>query len=201
MGKSIFKLLNKINIFKYKGIYRLLFINSLKNIKSVYKESINRNGKREVKKANGWFLDDGTFLPLEKGKVFFKESEIKKNTELSNWLSEITGRPLEIQPIVVEPKYIKTSDAKWTDNNVKIEYKEFDIRTKDYDVNRNYISKKLGTGFGQANEFLIDITNSPISVYKAIKDLDEAIGYSSKQFVQKVYLKDGNKLIDVFSRR
>lgn len=201
MGKSIFKLLNKINIFKYKGIYRLLFINSLKNIKSVYKESINKNGKREVKKANGWVLDDGTFLPLEKGKVFFKENEIEKNTELSNWLSEITGRPLELQPVVVEPKHIKTSDAKWADNNIKIEYKEFNIDIDNYKSKHNYIDEKLGNGFGQANEFLIDITNAPFNIYKAIKDLDETMNHGNRQFVKKVYLKDSHELLDVFVRK
>lgn len=59
---------------------------------------------------------------------------------------------------------------------------------------------KLGEGYGQANDFIVDLTGSPISVLKAIEDLDFTMTKNNRHFINRVYLKKDENLIGVFER-
>ena len=176
-------------------------IENYKNMKNVLSDVMkNRTDPKPVTKAKGW-NKDGVFYPLKEKEIFFKEDEIENNTKTADWFTEITGRPVELQPVVINPQKTKTSDFILKDTETKLELKNFDIDPKDYDPNKNYINEKLGTGYGQANDFILDITGTPFSVEKALQDLDETMGFPKRQFVNRVYLKNGYQLVGVFERK
>lgn len=176
-------------------------IESLMNIKNIINEVLkNKESAKEVTKATGWKIGD-VFYPLKDKEVFFKDDEMEKNTEIAEWFTEVTGRPIEIQPVVFNPQNTKTCDFILTDTGTKLELKDFDIDPNDYNPNKNYINGKLGTGYGQANDFILDITGTPFSVDKAIKDLDETMSFPKRQFVNRVYLKNGYQLVGIYERK
>ena len=158
----------------------------------------NAGNQPEVTKADHWTVN-GVDYPLEKGKVFFKDDEMDRNMIVGSWLSRITGRPVELQPIVVEPKHTKTCDFIFIDDGTKVELKSFN--NTGFDPNKNYINAKLGTGYGQANVFIVDITDLSISPENAVSFLDETMGYANRQFIHIVYLKKGDMLVGVYKKR
>lgn len=171
------------------------------NIKNIICSVIPNNPVAQPVTMATYWEDNGIRYPLKKNEVFFRSEEVNENMSIAQWFTTVTGRTIQLQPIVLNPKGIKTCDFILTDDNTKLELKTFAIDPNQYDQNKNYINKKIGTGYGQANDFIIDITGTPITVQKAIADLDDVMHFSNRLFVKRVYLKSDNSLVGVFERK
>ncbi|MBQ1567075.1 MAG: hypothetical protein IIZ80_04195 [Erysipelotrichaceae bacterium] len=180
------KMMTRINNIKLKNIRNITL--------DVVEEEMNA---KPVKKATYWDIN-GTKYPLAKGSVYFNVSEEARNTEIAQWFSKRTGKTIELQPVVINPPHTKTADFITLEDRQKVELKDFDIQN--YNASKNYIDSKLSTGYGQANHFILDITNTPFSVEKAVEDLDLSLSYANKSFVDRVYLKYHDMLVGIFER-
>ena len=145
--------------------------------------------------------DNGIRYYLKKNEVFYKKEELDNNIKIAKWFTDVTGLTIQIQPIVLNPPHIKTSDFIIVDTKTKLELKTITVKNKNYNPNKNYINKALGNGYGQANHFIIDISNSALEINKAINDINLAMSYMNRRYVHRVYLKKDNTLIGVFERK
>ena len=135
---------------------------------------------------------------LKKNEVFFRQEEINVNMNIARWFTEVSGRPVQLQPVVLNPKGIKTCDFILTDDMTKVELKTFNI--KQFRENKNYIDMKLGEGYGQANDFIVDITDTEMTPEKAMKDIESSLQRENRRFVRRIYLKSNDTLIGIFER-
>ena len=171
------------------------------NIKNIMNEIIEDNPiAQPVTMATYWKYNDIKYY-LKKNEVYYKRDEIDENILMAQWFTKVTGRAIQIQPIVVNPQYIKTCDFILIDDNTKLELKSIKLSAEEFHQHKNYINKSLGNGYGQANHFIIDITECPYDVEKAIEDLELAMSYANRKYVHRVYLKKNDELIGVFERK
>lgn len=171
------------------------------NIRNIIERVIPENLVALPVTVATYWEESGIRYPLKKNEVFFKRDEIDDNMLIAQWFTQKTGRPVQLQPIVVNPSKIRTCDFILTDDNTKLELKTITISEDEYNPNKNYINKALGNGYGQANCFIIDITGCPFLRDKVIDDLDIAMGYTNRKYVTRVYLKYEDELIGIFERK
>ena len=59
---------------------------------------------------------------------------------------------------------------------------------------------KLGEGYGQANDFIVDITDTEMTPEKAMKDIESSLQRENRRFVRRIYLKSNDTLVGIFER-
>ena len=125
------------------------------------------------------------------GKTYIKKqvrpNSDKKVPEVAEWLKDTFGGKTFINPEVKGHNMPRSADLNF--RNQKWEVKSptgNSIRT----IDNNIISGK-----GQANNFVIDITNSKISLEDGIERLNKIYKDPKRYYVNKIILRKGEKYI------
>lgn len=116
-----------------------------------------------------------------------------REKEVANMLGKIYGGQVKIIPRINEPAGIKTPDYKV--NNEKFDLKQI-IGTGKYVIEGNIKGKKE-----QANNFIIDITESKINVKEAIRQIQSIYNSKHYQWVDKIFLLKGDKFLKIYKRK
>ena len=138
-----------------------------------------------------YFIDeDNNEYKVDGKHVVLNPSDREK--EVARMLGEIYGEEIKLIPRVNEPEKIKTPD--YIINEEKFDLKEI-TGTGKYVIEGNLKGKQK-----QANNFIIDITNSKIKEEEVIKQIENV--YKSKRYlwVSKIFLIKGYTFIRMYER-
>lgn len=139
-----------------------------------------------------YFVDENNHKYKVDGKnVIMKPTAREK--EVANMLGRMYGGQIKIIPRINEPAGIKTPDYKI--NNEKFDLKQI-IGTGKYVIEGNIKGKKE-----QANNFIIDITESKINIEEAIRQIQSIYNSKHYQWVDKIFLLKGDKFLKIYKRK
>lgn len=147
--------------------------------------------KRYQLRKQKYFIDDNGIKYNVDGKhIIFNPAE--KEIKIARILGEILGGQVNIIPRINEPPNIKTPD--YIINNEKFDLKVITGGGK-YVIEGNLRGKK-----GQAENFVIDITNAKIDIEEVEKQIRSI--YISKRYlwINKIFIIRENKVIKVYAR-
>ena len=153
-----------------------------------YKD-ITQEFKRKSKKKNAEVIER-KFVRING--VTYKKNEIRVNSDenipkIAHWLKNTFGGKIFINPEVKGENAPRSADLNF--RNQKWEIKKPIGRTK------NTIDNNIKLGKGQANNFLIDISNSTLTFGEGINQLKKVYKNPKRQYVNKVILRKGKQYI------
>ena len=194
---------DRLNIFtnqnNLKRDYTREHIKEYKNI--TYKDTKYENitdkilnkGKQKYKLTEQqYYIDeDGTRYNVDNKYVILKPTEREK--EVANMLGELYGGKIKIIPRVNEPKNIKTPD--YIVKNKRYDLKQINGNGK-YVIQGNLKGKQK-----QADNFIIDITNSKLNTEEAINQIQNI--YSSKHYLwlDRIILLKDKEFLKIYKRK
>lgn len=194
---------DKLNIFtnqnNLKRDYTREHIKEYKNI--TYKDTKYENitdkilnkGKQkyELTEQQYYIDEDGTRYNVDNKYVILKPTEREK--EVANMLGELYGGKIKIIPRVNEPKNIKTPD--YIVKNKRYDLKQINGNGK-YVIQGNLKGKQK-----QADNFIIDITNSKLNTEEAINQIQNI--YSSKHYLwlDRIILLKDKEFLKIYKRK
>lgn len=194
---------DRLNIFtnqnNLKRDYTREHIKEYKNI--TYKDTkydnitdkILNKGKQKYKLTEQqYYIDeDGTRYNVDNKYVILKPTEREK--EVANMLGELYGGKIKIIPRVNEPKNIKTPD--YIVKNKRYDLKQINGNGK-YVIQGNLKGKQK-----QADNFIIDITNSKLNTEEAINQIQNI--YSSKHYLwlDRIILLKDKEFLKIYKRK
>ena len=117
----------------------------------------------------------------------------EREKEIANMLGELYGGKIKIIPRVNEPKNIKTPD--YIVKNRRYDLKQISGNGK-YVIQGNLKGKQK-----QADNFVIDITKSEMSIDEAIRQIENI--YNSKHFLwlDRIILLKDKEFLKIFKRK
>ena len=147
--------------------------------------------KYKVKEQQYYEDEEGNKYKVDGKNVVLEPT--KREKEVANILGKMYGGQVRIIPRVNEPPNIKTSD--YIVNNEKFDLKEITGSGK-YAIEGNLRKKKK-----QANNFIIDLTNSKIDFKEAERQIESI--YRSKRYlwVDKIVIIKENTIIKIYQRK
>lgn len=165
-----------------------------KELELKYQDITNqyRKAKRyKVIEQKYYYDGKGNKYEVDNKYVILKPTEREK--EVANILGRLYGGKIRIIPRINEPAGIKTPD--YIINNEKFDLKQIKGIGK-YAIEGNIKGKQK-----QANNFIIDITQSKIDAEEAIRQIQSM--YSSKhyQWVDKILLLKDDTFIKIYKRK
>lgn len=194
---------DRLNIFtnqnNLKRDYTREHIKEYKNI--TYKDTKYENitdkilnkGKQkyELTEQQYYIDEDGTRYNVDNKYVILKPTEREK--EVANMLGELYGGKIKIIPRVNEPKNIKTPD--YIVKNKRYDLKQINGNGK-YVIQGNLKGKQK-----QADNFIIDITNSKLNTEEAINQIQNI--YSSKHYLwlDRIILLKDKEFLKIYKRK
>lgn len=116
----------------------------------------------------------------------------KKELEIAKWLVKTFGGKIYMLPRINKPDSIKTPDYLW--NNEYWDLKEIKGNGK------HTLDSAIKKERSQANNFIIDISNSPITKDNAIEQLKLVFNAKERIWISKIILKYNNNII-VYKRK
>lgn len=196
---------DKLNTFteenKLKRDYTREHIKGYKDVKiknkdnkyiDITEETLSK-GKQKYKltKQQYYIDEDGTRHNVDNKYVILKPTEREK--EVANMLGELYGGKIKIIPRVNEPKNIKTPD--YIVKNRRYDLKQISGNGK-YVIQGNLKGKQK-----QADNFVIDITKSEMSIDEAIRQIENI--YNSKHFLwlDRIILLKNKEFLKIFKRK
>ena len=147
--------------------------------------------KYKVKEQQYYEDEEGNKYKVDGKNVVLEPT--KREKEVANILGKMYGGQVRIIPRVNEPPNIKTPD--YIVNNEKFDLKEITGSGK-YAIEGNLRKKKK-----QANNFIIDLTNSKIDFKEAERQIESI--YRSKRYlwVDKIVIIKENTIIKIYQRK
>jgi len=133
------------------------------------------------------------------GKKYFVDGKYviydnsKDELETANWLKQTLGGEIIILPRINVPENIKTPDYLFRDE--KWDLKKISGKTK------NTIDSILLKSKHQANNFIVDITNSKLTDTKVKNVIDNIYKHKNRKWINQIIIKRHNELIYVFKRK
>ena len=158
----------------------------------ITEQTLNK-GKQEYELVEQqYYIDEeGNRYNVDNKYVILKPTEREK--EVANMLGELYGGKVKIIPRVNEPKNIKTPD--YIVKNKRYDLKQINGNGK-YVIQGNLKGKQK-----QADNFIIDITNSKLDTEEAINQIQNI--YSSKHYLwldRMILLKD-KEFLKIYKRK
>ena len=152
----------------------------------------------KAKPGNGNVIDANYFSEDAKNKYYVDGKNVildysQQELEVAKWLIEIFGGKIYMLPRVESPDYIKTSDYLW--NNQK-----WDLKTLS-GTSKTFLDDGIKRSKMQANNFIIDITNNPLSFDEINRQVICIYNSKYRRWVDILILKKGNKLFAVYKRK
>ena len=158
----------------------------------ITENALNNSNKQYELKEQQYYIDNGgNRYNVDNKYVILKPTEREK--EVANMLGSLYGGKIKMIPRINEPKRIKTPD--------------YIVRNKRYDLkqikgNGKYVIQgNLKGKQKQANNFIIDITKSEMSIEEAVRQVANI--YNSKHFLwlDRIILLKNKKFIKVYKRK
>ncbi len=152
----------------------------------------------KAKPGNGNVIDANYFSEDNKNKYYVDGKNVvldysQQELEVAKWLIETFGGKIYMLPRVESPDYIKTSDYLW--NNQK-----WDLKTLS-GISKTFLDDGIKRSKMQANNFIIDITNNPLSFDEITRQVICIYNSKYRRWVDILILKKGNKLFAVYKRK
>ena len=196
---------DKLNTFteenKLKRDYTREHIKGYKDVKiknkdnkyiDITEETLSKGKQKYKLTEQQYYIDeDGTRHNVDNKYVILKPTEREK--EVVNMLGELYGGKIKIIPRVNEPKNIKTPD--YIVKNRRYDLKQISGNGK-YVIQGNLKGKQK-----QADNFVIDITKSEMSIDEAIRQIENI--YNSKHFLwlDRIILLKDKEFLKIFKRK
>lgn len=196
---------DKLNTFteenKLKRDYTREHIKGYKDVKiknkdnkyvDITEETLSKGKQKYKLTEQQYYIDeDGTRYNVDNKYVILKPTEREK--EVANMLGELYGGKIKIIPRVNEPKNIKTPD--YIVKNRRYDLKQISGNGK-YVIQGNLKGKQK-----QADNFVIDITKSEMSIDEAIRQIENI--YNSKHFLwlDRIILLKDKEFLKIFKRK
>lgn len=196
---------DKLNTFteenKLKRDYTREHIKGYKDVKiknkdnkyiDITEETLSKGKQKYKLTEQQYYIDeDGTRHNVDNKYVILKPTEREK--EVANMLGELYGGKIKIIPRVNEPKNIKTPD--YIVKNRRYDLKQISGNGK-YVIQGNLKGKQK-----QADNFVIDITKSEMSIDEAIRQIENI--YNSKHFLwlDRIILLKDKEFLKIFKRK
>lgn len=196
---------DKLNTFteenKLKRDYTREHIKGYKDVKiknkdnkyiDITEETLSKCKQKYKLTEQQYYIDeDGTRHNVDNKYVILKPTEREK--EVANMLGELYGGKIKIIPRVNEPKNIKTPD--YIVKNRRYDLKQISGNGK-YVIQGNLKGKQK-----QADNFVIDITKSEMSIDEAIRQIENI--YNSKHFLwlDRIILLKDKEFLKIFKRK
>lgn len=196
---------DKLNAFteenKLKRDYTREHIKGYKDVKiknkdnkyvDITEETLSKSKQKYKLTEQQYYIDeDGTRYNVDNKYVILKPTEREK--EVANMLGELYGGKIKIIPRVNEPKNIKTPD--YIVKNRRYDLKQISGNGK-YVIQGNLKGKQK-----QADNFVIDITKSEMSIDEAIRQIENI--YNSKHFLwlDRIILLKDKEFLKIFKRK
>lgn len=196
---------DKLNTFteenKLKRDYTREHIKGYKDVKiknkdnkyvDITEETLSKGKQKYKLTEQQYYIDeDGTRYNVDNKYVILKPTEREK--EVANMLGELYGGKIKIIPRVNEPKNIKTPD--YIVKNRRYDLKQISGNGK-YVIQGNLKGKQK-----QADNFVIDITKSEMSIDEAIRQIENI--YNSKHFLwlDRIILLKDKEFLKMFKRK
>lgn len=196
---------DKLNTFteenKLKRDYTREHIKGYKDVKiknednkyiDITEETLSKGKQKYKLTEQQYYIDeDGNRYNVDNKYVILKPTEREK--EVANMLGELYGGKIKIIPRVNEPKNIKTPD--YIVKNRRYDLKQISGNGK-YVIQGNLKGKQK-----QADNFVIDITKSEMSIDEAIRQIENI--YNSKHFLwlDRIILLKDKEVLKIFKRK
>lgn len=139
------------------------------------------------------FTVDGRQLPVNgpNKEIIFEPSE--KEREVAEWYADIFGGKIQLMPKINKPSGHKLGDYMLNGNEL-IDLKS-PVGSGRWTINNQFSNHK-----GQAETFILDITDCALETEEVYIQLEEMLSGNNKEWVKKVITKRGNKILKVYER-
>jgi len=161
-----------------------------KNITNSFRRAVIER-KSKIEERN-WLKHEGQVYKI--GETYTNKVKLRANRgdeelPIAEWLQKELGGGVFINP---ETKSFKTSDYMYRNQ-------KWELKTKK-GIDPFSVFHKIGDGKGQANNFIIDFTHSPLTYEEILKQVDYAFNNKEINWFKKLVIKQGERY-DIFIRK
>ena len=187
-GKSI-TIPQNINYQEWKNKYidnNELYFNDMTN---TVLTKVRKDYKLEEQQ---YFIDEkGNRYEIDNKNVKIKANA--KERKVAELLGETYGGHVNLVPVVLNPKGIKTPD--YMINGEKFDLKEI------FGNGKNTLDTAINKKKKQSNNFVFDISNTAMSEEDAIKQIQKIYKSKNRMWVDEIVLIKDNKVLKVYKRK
>ena len=138
------------------------------------------------------FIDEkGVKYSVDGKNVKIKANE--KERTVANLMGKIYGGQVELVPVVLNPKGIKTPD--YIINGERFDLKEI------FGNGKNTLDTAISKKKKQSNNFIFDITNTKMEEIEAIEQIQKIYKSNNRNWVEKLVLIKDNKVLKIYKRK
>jgi len=161
------------------------------NYKDITNEFSTIKNNYRVKEQKYYIDEEGNKYEVDGKSVVLKPT--KREKEIAEFLGKIYGKEIKIIPRVNKPLNIKTPDY-------MIEEEKFDLK-EIKGRGRYVIAGNLRKKEKQANNFIIDITNSELEYEEAKKQIENIYKSDRFSWIDKIFLIREDAIIKVYKKK
>ena len=169
--------------------------------KKWYAEATPKNNN--VTHAKYFSADNGEKYIVDNSKrhVWFDydSKDYKETKECASLLRSIFGGKIEIQPKVDNPDAISTCDFMWTRTKDSIKEK-WDLKTVEGNKSRT-LDGMIKNKKRQSHNFIFDIKNHSLTEEEATKQIIHIFNDPHRDWVEKIMLKDNDRIIFIYQKK
>lgn len=153
---------------------------------------LSKFGKKYNIMKQQYFIDEnGNKYDVDGKNVKFKHTEREK--EVANLLGNLYGGNVNLIPVVLEPKGIKTPDY-------IIDGNRFDLKEIE-GTGKNTIYDVLSGKSKQSDNFIIDISKTKMEEGEAIRQIERLYGSKHRKWVNGMILIKRDKILKIYIRK
>lgn len=168
------------------------YINKELEFEDVTNTVLTKNKKEYKVEEQKYFIDeDGNRYNVDGINVKIKANE--KERAVADLMGEIYGGQVNLVPVVLNPKGIKTPD--YIINKEKFDLKEI------FGNGKNTLDTAISKKKKQSSNFIFDISNTEMSETDAIKQIQRIYKSNNRTWVNKIILIDNNKVLKIYKRK
>lgn len=153
---------------------------------------LNKDKKGYKIEEQQYFIDNNGNRYNVDGKHVIIKSSVRER-EVANILGNIYGGKINLVPVVLNPKGIKTADYIIRDE--KFDLKEIFGNTK------NTLDHAIKKKIKQSNNFIFDISKSKIETNEAIQQIENIYSNPYRSWIDKIILIKENRVLKVYKRK
>ena len=164
-----------------------------KNYRNITKSFIKKSTPNSHKIKDAEYFEDakGNKYYVDGKNVVLDYSESEKN--VANWLKETFGGEIYMLPRINIPEGIQTADylfrgEKWDLKEIK-------------STGKNVLDNRVNGLKKQSNNFIFDISNTPISIREIKNQIDKLYESPNRKWINKIMLIKNQKLICIYIRK
>ncbi len=149
------------------------------------------NKKFKVKEQQYFIAEDG-----KKYNIDGKNVKIKANTkerQVAELLGKTYGGQVNLVPVVLNPKGIKTPD--YIINGNKFDLKEI------FGNGKNTLDTAISKKKKQSSNFIFDISKTEMNTNQAITQIEKIYTAKNRSWVESIVLIEDNKVLKIFKRK